>query len=91
MGRICKNTEPPPFHSVSISVEPSYQLRTYLPATLSRYQTFLFSLSLSLSLFTYECLHSFIAQSTMYISLFFTLPVIPLNMNGTESKVDSSL
>ena len=87
MGRICKNTEPPPFHSVSISVEPSYQLRTYLPATLSRYQTFLFSLSL----FTYECLHSFIAQSTMYISLFFTLPVIPLNMNGTESKVDSSL
>ena len=48
MGRICKNTEPPPFHSVSISVEPSYQLRTYLPATLSRYQTFLFSLSLYL-------------------------------------------
>ena len=51
MGRICKNTEPPPFHSVSISVEPSYQLRTYLPATLSRYQTFLFSLSLSLSIY----------------------------------------
>ena len=63
MGRICKNTEPPPFHSVSISVEPSYQLRTYLTATLSRYQTFLFSLSLSLSLSIYLRMSTFVYRS----------------------------